>query len=187
MLNRLYQILIGLASGALITFLIAHSYYTEKIQRLYAELEVKARTEDLDNLQKQRDTENYFINLQNAVEGQALNDYEQISVKFNSFDFSPDPDSLQQQTNTSDNATALSGSSTAASQTAAACDCGRLRQTYNNLKRTCGVIAKERDELAVDKNELVKLYNTVRAQYGTQDNLQKDSGAAAIRQERQNP
>lgn len=187
MLNRLYQILIGLASGALITFLIAHSYYTEKIQRLYAELEVKARTEDLDNLQKQRDTENYFINLQNAVEGQALNDYEQISVKFNSFAFSPDPHSLQQQTNTSDNATALSGASSAASQTAAACDCGRLRQTYNNLKRTCGVIAKERDELAVDKNELVKLYNTVRAQYGTQDNLQKDSGAAAIRQERQNP
>lgn len=187
MLNRLYQILIGLASGALITFLIAHSYYTEKIQRLYAELEVKARTEDLDNLQKQRDAENYFINLQNAVEGQALNDYEQISVKFNSFDFSAGLDSLQQQTNTSDNATALSGASTAARQTAATCDCGRLRQTYNNLKRTCGVIAKERDELAVDKNELVKLYNTVRAQYGTQDNLQKDSGAAAIRQERQNP
>ena len=187
MLNRLYQILIGLASGALITFLIAHSYYTEKIQRLYAELEVKARTEDLDNLQKQRDAENYFINLQNAVEGQALNDYEQISVKFNSFDFSPDPDSLQQQTNTSGNATALSGAPSAATKTAAACDCGRLRQTYNNLKRTCGVIAKERDELAVDKNELVKLYNTVRAQYGTQDNLQKDSGAAAIRQERQNP
>ena len=187
MLNRLYQILIGLASGALITFLIAHSYYTEKIQRIYAELEVKAKTEDLNNLQKQRDTENYFINLQNAVEGQALNDYEQISVKFKSFAFSPDPDSLQQQTNTSDNATALSGSSSAASQTAAACDCGRLRQTYNNLKRTCGILAKERDELAVDKNELVKLYNTVRAQYGTQDNLQKDSGAAAIRQERQNP
>lgn len=168
MLNRLYQILIGLASGALITFLIAHSYYTEKIQRLYAELEVKARTEDLNNLQKQRDTENYFINLQNAVEGQALNDYEQISVKFNSFAFSPDPDSLQQQTNTSDNAPALSGTSTASSKISESCDCGRLRQTYNNLKRTCGVIAKERDELAVDKNELVKLYNQVRATYGNE-------------------
>lgn len=184
MLNRLYQILIGVASGALITFLIAHGYYTEKIQRLYAELEVKARTEDLNNLQKQRDTENYFINLQNAVEVQALNEYDQISVKFNSFDFSADLDSLQQQNHTSDNATALSGAASAASQTAAACDCGRLRQTYNTLKRTCGVIAKERDELAVDKNELVKLYNTVRAQYGTPDNLQKDSRPAAIRQER---
>lgn len=186
MLNRLYQILIGLASGALITFLIAHSYYTEKIQRLYAELEVKARTEDLNNLQKQRDTENYFINLQNAVEGQALNDYEQISVKFNSFAFSPDPDSLQQQTNTSDNATALSGSSTAASQTAAACDCGRLRQTYNNLKRTCGVLAKERDELAVDRNELIRLYNQVRATYGneTENRVQEGERAAALRSKR---
>jgi uncharacterized protein with LGFP repeats len=184
MLNRLYQILIGLASGALITFLIAHSYYTEKIQRLYAELEVKAKTEDLDNLQKQRDTENYFINLQNAVEAQALNEYDQISVRFNSFDFSAEPHGLQQQDHTSDNATALSGSSTAATKTTAACDCGRLRQTYNTLKRTCGILAKERDELAVDRNELIKLYNQVRAQYGTQDYIQKDSGAAAIRQER---
>lgn len=184
MINRLYQVLIGLASGALITFIIAHSYYTEKIQRLYAEFEAKAKTEDLANLQKQRDTENYFVNLQNTVEGQALNDYEQISVKFNSFNFSAEPDRLQQQNHTSDNATALSGSSTAAVKAAADCDCGRVRQTYNNLKRTCGVIAKERDELAVDRNELVKLYNQVRAQYGTQDYIQKDSGSAAIRQER---
>lgn len=185
--SRIYAFIAITLASALFTFTVTQRYYVEKIERIYAEAEAKAKADDLQNLQKQRATEQLQLNVLNSIEDEALTEHEEINSKFSTFTFSADSYSLQQQDHTSDNATALSGATPAASQTAAACDCGRLRQTYNNLKRTCGILAKERDELAVDKNELVKLYNQVRAQYGTQDNLQKDSGAAAIRQERQNP
>ena len=185
--SRIYAFIALAVASALFTFTVTQRYYVEKIERIYAEVEAKAKADDLQNLQKQRATEQLQLNVLNSIESEALTEHEEINSKFSAFTFGADSYGLQHSNSNGDSAPTLSSTSAASSKTSESCDCGRLRQTYNNLKRTCGVIAKERDELAVDKNELVKLYNQVRAQYGTQDNLQKDSGAAAIRQERQNP
>lgn len=184
MLSRIYVFIAIIVASALFTFTVTQRYYVEKIERIYAETDAKAKADDLQNLQKQRATEQQQLSVLNSIESEALTEHDKITFKFNAFATNADTYSLWYQNSNGDGSSALSDTSTASSETSKSCDCGRLSQTYNNLKRTCGALAKERDEIAVDKNELVKLYNTVRAQYGTQDNLQKDSGAAAIRQER---
>ena len=184
MLSRIYAVIAITVASALFTFTVTQRYYVEKIERIYAETESKAKADDIQNLQKQRATEQLQLNVLNSIEGEALTEHEEINSKFSAFTFGADSYGLQHQNSNSDSASALSDTSTASGKTSKSCDCGRLRPTYNNLKRNCGILAKERDEIAVDKNELVKLYNTVRAQYGTQDYIQKDSGAAALRSKR---
>ena len=184
MLSRIYAFIAVIVASALFTFTATQRYYVEKIERIYAETESKAKADDIQNLQKQRATEQLQLNVLNSIENEALTEHDKITFKFNAFSSGADYYSLQHSNRNSDSAPALSGTSPAPSKTSKSCDCGRLRQTYNNLKRTCGVIAKERDEIAVDRNELIRLYNQVRAQYGTPDNLQKDSRPVAIRQER---
>ena len=168
MLSRIYAFIAIIVASALLTFTVTQRYYVEKIERIYAETEAKAKADDLQNLQKQRATEQLQLNVLNSIEDEALTEHEEINSKFSAFTFSAEPYSLQHSNHNSDSAPTLSGTSTASSKTSKSCDCGRLRQTYNNLKRTCGVIAKERDEIAVDRNELVRLYNQVRATYGNE-------------------
>ena len=166
--SRIYAFVAVTLASALFTFTVTQRYYVEKIERIYAEYEAKAKADDLQNLQKQRATEQLQLNVLNSIEDEALTKHEEINSKFSAFTFSPDSYSLQHQNRNSDSASALSDTSTASSKTSKSCDCGRIRQTYNNLKRTCGIIAKERDEIAVDRNELVRLYNQVRATYGNE-------------------
>lgn len=168
MLSRIYAVIAITVASALFTFTVTQRYYVEKIERIYAETESKAKADDIQNLQKQRATEQLQLNVLNSIESEALTEHEEINSKFSVFNFSADSYSLQHSNRNSDSAPALSGSSTAATKASTACDCGRLRQTYNNLKRTCGIIAKERDEIAVDRNELIRLYNQVRATYGNE-------------------
>ena len=184
--SRIYAFIAITLASALFTFTVTQRYYVEKIERIYAEAEAKSKADDLQNLQKQRATEQLQLNVLNSIEGEALTEHEEINSKFSTFTFSADSYSLQHSNRNSDSAPALSGTTSAAIQTAAACDCGRLRQTYNNLKRTCGVLAKERDEIAVDRNELIRLYNQVRATYGneTEDRVQEGERAAALRSKR---
>ena len=113
--------------------------------------------------------------MQNTEEGQALDAYAAIHFKFDSIS-STSTDRLQLQNSDDSNSPALSNTAGAASTAPAACDCRRIRQTYNNLKQQCGLLAKERDEIAVDRNELIKIYNQVRAHYGNEikDRVQKD-------------
>lgn len=176
MLSRIYAFIAITVASALFTFTVTQRYYVEKIERIYAEAEAKAKADDLQNLQKQRSTEQLQLNVLNSIEGEALTEHEDINYKFSAFTFSADRYSLQHQNSNGDGAPALSDTSTASSKTSKSCDCGRLRQTYNNLKQQCGLIAKERDEIAVDRNELVRLYNQVRAHYGNEikDRVQKD-------------
>lgn len=166
MLSRIYAVIAIVVASALFTFTVTQRYYVEKIERIYAETESKAKADDLQNLQKQRATEQLQLNVLNSIEDEALTEHEEINSKFSTFTFSADPYSLQHQNGNSDSATALSGTPTAPSKISESCDCGRLRQTYSRLKRNCGIIAKERDEIAVDRNELIRLYNQVRATYG---------------------
>jgi hypothetical protein len=176
MLSRIYAVIAITVASALFTFTVTQRYYVEKIERIYAETESKAKADDLQNLQKQRATEQLQLNVLNSIEGEALTEHDKITFKFNAFATDADPYSLWHQNSNGDGASALPDTSTASSKTSKSCDCGRFRQTYNRLKRTCGILAKERDEIAVDRNELVRLYNQVRAHYGNEikDRVQKD-------------
>lgn len=186
MLSRIYAFIALAVASALFTFTITQRYYVEKIERIYAEAEAKSKADDLQNLQKQRATEQLQLNVLNSIESEALTEHEEINSKFSAFTFSADSYRLQHSNRNSDSAPALSDTSTASSKISESCDCGRLRQTYNNLKRTCGVLAKERDEIAVDLNELVRLYNQVRATYGneTENRVQEGERVAALRSKR---
>lgn len=186
MLSRIYAVIAITVASALFTFTATQRYYVEKIERIYAEAEAKTKADDLQNLQKQRATEQLQLNVLNSIESEALTEHDQITFKFNAFATNADTYSLQHQNRNSDSAPALSDTSTASSKTSKSCDCGRLRQTYSNLKQTCGVLAKERDEIAVDLNELVRLYNQVRATYGneTENRVQEGERAAALRSKR---
>lgn len=163
MLSRIYAFIAITVASALFTFTVTQRYYVEKIERIYAEADAKAKADDLQNLQKQRAAEKLQLNVLNSIEDEALTEHDKITFKFNAFATGADTYSLQRQNRNGDGATALPDTSTAARKISESCDCGRLRQTYNNLKQQCGLIAKERDEIAVDRNELVRLYNQVRA------------------------
>ena len=184
--SRIYAFIAVVLASALFTFTATQRYYVEKIERIYAEAEAKAKADDLQNLQKQRATEQLQLNVLNSIESEALTEHEEINSKFSAFTFGADPYSLQHSNRNSDSAPTLSSTSAAATKASKSCDCERLRQTYNNLKRTCGVIAKERDEIAVDRNELIRLYNQVRATYGneTENRVQEGERAAALRSKR---
>lgn len=186
MLSRIYAVIAITVASALFTFTVTQRYYVEKIERIYAEAEAKAKADDLQNLQKQRATEQFQLNVLNSIEGEALTEHEEINSKFSAFTFGAEPYGLQHSNRNGDSASALSGTSAAPSKTSESCDCGRLRQTYNRLKRNCGIIAKERDEIAVDRNELIRLYNQVRATYGneTENRVQEGERAAALRSKR---
>lgn len=186
MLSRIYAFIAVTVASTLFTFTVTQRYYVEKIERIYAETESKAKADDIQNLQKQRATEQLQLNVLNSIEGEALTEHEKINSKFSAFTFGADSYSLQHSNRNSDSASTLSDTSTAAAKASTACDCGRLRQTYSRLKRTCGVLAKERDEIAVDRNELIRLYNQVRATYGneTENRVQEGERAAALRSKR---
>lgn len=175
MFSRIYVFVAVTLASALFTFTVTQRYYVEKIERIYAEYEAKAKADDLQNLQKQRATEQQQLSVLNSIESEALTEHDKITFKFNAFATNADSYSLQHQNSNGDSAPALSDTSTASGKTSESCDCGRLRQTYSRLKRTCGIIAKERDEIAVDRNELIRLYNQVRATYGneTEDRIQE--------------
>lgn len=168
MLSRIYAVIAITVASALFTFTVTQRYYVEKIERIYAEADTKAKADDLQNLQKQRATEQLQLNVLNSIEGEALTEHDKITFKFNAFATGSDSYSLQHSNRSSDSDPALSGTSAASGKTSESCDCGRLGQAYNRLKRNCGIIAKERDEIAVDRNELIRLYNQVRATYGNE-------------------
>lgn len=168
MLSRIYAFIAIAVASALFTFTVTQRYYVEKVARIYAEADTKAKADDLQNLQKQRATEQLQLNVLNSIEGEALTEHDQITFKFNAFATGADSYGLQHQNSNGDSAPALSGTSAASGKTSESCDCGWLRQTYSRLKRNCGIIAKERDEIAIDRNELIRLYNQVRATYGNE-------------------
>lgn len=186
MLSRIYAFIAITVASALFTFTVTQRYYVEKVERIYAEADAKAKADDLQNLQKQRATEQLQLNVLNSIEDGALTEHDKITFKFNAFATGADSYSLQHQNSNGDSAPALSDTSTASGKISESCDCGRFRPTYNRLKRTCGILAKERDEIAVDRNELVRLYNQVRATYGneTENRVQEGERAAALRPKR---
>lgn len=165
MLSKIYASVGGAFVGALLVWFLAHSYYSEKIERIYADYEASAAWQDRDALEQQLWTEHNLQDLLSSAETQVANDYATIENQYAAY-FGAAPLGLQYQNGDGSHACTLSDSSRTSGAAAETCSCRRIEQAYNNLKQQCGLIAKERDQLAVDRNELITLYEQVRASYG---------------------
>ena len=112
---------------------------------------------DVKALEIQIKTEREYQDVQDKAEATAMADYASIGAKYLS--------ALSRgvlEPSRSTDTTKMPNTTATTSQTAGPCKCGRLRQNYENLRRDCLLIAKERDELAVDRNELIRLYQSIR-------------------------
>lgn len=137
--------------------LLGHTYTKHYYEAEIAKINAEAIAADVKALEEKQKTEKEYQNVQDRAEATAMADYASIGAKYLSAlsrgvlesSRSPDP-------------TKVSGTTATTSQTAGPCNCGRLRQNYENLRKDCLLIAKERDELAVDRNELIKLYQSIK-------------------------
>ena len=150
---QIYAVIAALVIGGLLGHTYTKHYYEAEIAKLNAE----GMAADVKALETQIKTEKEYQNVQDKAEKTALADYDDISRKF-SLALSR---GVLESSRSTDPAK-VSDTTTTTSQTTKACNCGRLRQNYENLRRDCLLIAKERDELAVDRNELIKLYQSVK-------------------------
>lgn len=170
---RLYMIACAVFISSFITFFATHDFYTNKIEKIYAEFEVAQKDAELKSLEAQKNTEDYFLSMQNAEEAEALNAYEDIEKTYSELNADGSLSAgaiewLRGANSHGHSSEALPDSATASGQAAEKCDCGRLAKAYDRLAAKCSELAKERDELAVDRNELTRLYNQVRTD-GTQN------------------
>ena len=137
--------------------LLGHTYTKHYYEAETAKLHAQGMAADVKALEEKQKTEKEYQNVQDRAEKTALADYASISAKY-SLALSRGVLESSRSTDT----TKVSNTTATASQTTAACNCGRLRQNFENLRRDCLLIAKERDELAVDRNELIRLYRSIR-------------------------
>lgn len=169
MLSKIYTSLGGAFVGALLVWFLAHSYYAEKIERIYAEHEAAAAAQDRDAIEQQMWTEHNLQDMLNSAESQVVNDYATIDEQYAAHFGAVSDYSLglhQQQNDNGSDATKMPNTSRTSGAAAETCSCRRIEQAYNDLKQQCGILAKERDQLAVDRNELITIYEQVRASYG---------------------
>ena len=150
---QIYAVIAALVIGGLLGHTYTKHYYEAEIAKLNAE----GMAADVKALETQIKTEKEYQNVQDKAEKTALADYDDISRKF-SLALSR---GVLESSRSTDPAK-VSDTTTTTSQTTKACNCGRLRQNYENLRKDCLLIAKERDELAVDRNELIRLYQAIK-------------------------
>ena len=150
---QIYAVIAALVIGGLLGHTYTKHYYEAEIAKLNAE----GMAADVKALETQIKTERDYKDVQDKAEATAMADYDDISRKF-SLALSRGVLESSRSTDT----TKVSDRATTTSQTTKACNCGRLRQNYENLRRDCLLIAKERDELAVDRNELIRLYQAIK-------------------------
>ena len=137
--------------------LLGHTYTKHYYEAEIAKLHVQGMAADVRALETQIKTEKDYKDVQDKAEKTALADYASIGAKYS---LALSRGVLESSRST--DPTKVSDSTPSTSQTASPCNCGRLRQNYANLRSNCLLIAKERDELAVDKNELIRLYQAVK-------------------------
>lgn len=169
MLSKIYASVGGAFVGALLVWFLAHSYYSEKIDRIYADYEASAAWQDRDAIEQQMWTEHNLQDMLNSAESQVVNDYATIDAQYASYFGAVSDYSLglhQQQNDNRSDTSEMSNTSRTSGAAAETCSCRRIEQAYNNLKQQCGILAKERDQLAADRNELITIYEQVRASYG---------------------
>ena len=150
---QIYAVIAALFIGGLLGHTYTKHYYEAEIAKISAE----AMAADVRQLENQIKTERDYKDVQDKAEKTALADYASIGAKYLS--------ALSRgvlESSRSTDPSKVSNTPATTSQTAAACNCGRLRQNYENLRKDCLLIAKERDELAVDRNELIRLYQAIK-------------------------
>ena len=150
---QIYAVIAALFIGGLLGHTYTKHYYEAEIAKISAE----AMAADVKALETQIKTEKEYQNVQDKAEATAMADYASIGAKY----LSALSRGVLESSRSTDPAK-VSNTTATASQTAKACNCGRLRQNYENLRRDCLLIAKERDELAVDRNELIRLYQSIK-------------------------
>ena len=137
--------------------LLGHTYTKHYYEAEIAKLNAEGMAADVKALETQIKTERDYKDVQDKAEKTAMADYDDISRKY-SLALSRGVLESSRSTDT----TKVPDTTATTSQTASPCNCGRLRQNYENLRRDCLRIAKERDELAVDRNELIRLYQSIK-------------------------
>ena len=150
---QIYAVIAALVIGGLLGHTYTKHYYEAEIAKINAE----AMTADVKALEEKQKTEKDYKNVQDKAEATAMADYASIGAKY----LSALSRGVLDKSRSTDPAK-VSDSTSSTSQTASPCNCGRLRQNYENLRRDCLLIAKERDELAVDRNELIRLYQATK-------------------------
>ena len=150
---QICAVIAALVIGGLLGHTYTKHYYEAEIAKINAE----AMAADVKALEEKQKAEKEYQNVQDKAEKTALADYDDISRKY-SLTLSR---GVLESSRSTDPAK-VSDRASPASQTAKTCNCGRSRQDYENLRRDCLLIAKERDELAVDRNELIRLYQSIK-------------------------
>lgn len=149
--------IIAAVSAFCLGCLLGHTYTKHYYEAEVAKLNAEGMAADVKALETQVKTERDYKDVQDKAEKTALADYASIGAKY-SLALSRGVLDKGRSTDTAE----VSDTTATTSQTAKTCNCGRLRQNYENLRRDCLLIAKERDELAVDRNELIRLYQSIR-------------------------
>jgi hypothetical protein len=150
---QIYAVIAALFIGGLLGHTYTKHYYEAEIAKLHAQ----SMAADVRQLENQIKTEREYKDVQDKAEKTALADYDDISRKY-SLALSR---GVLESSRSTDPAK-VSDRASPTSQTTKTCNCGRLRQNYENLRKDCLLIAKERDELAVDRNELIRLYQSIK-------------------------
>lgn len=150
---QIFAVIAALFIGGLLGHTYTKHYYEAEIAKLHAQ----SMAADVRQLENQIKTERDYKDVQDKAEATAMADYASIGAKY----LSALSRGVLDQGRSTDTAK-VSDTTATASQTAKTCNCRRLRQNYENLRKDCLLIAKERDELAVDRNELIRLYQSIR-------------------------
>ena len=137
--------------------LLGHTYTKHYYEAEIAKLNAEGMAADVKALETQIKTEREYKDVQDKAEATAMADYASIGAKY----LSALSRGVLESSRSTDTAE-VSDTTATTSKTAETCNCGRLRQNYENLRRDCLLIAKERDELAVDRNELIRLYQSIK-------------------------
>ena len=149
--------IIAAVSAFCLGCLLGHTYTKHYYEAEIAKLNAEGMAADVKALEEKQKTEKDYKDVQDKAEKTALADYASIGAKY----LSALSRGMLEPSRSTD-PTKMPDSASPTSQTTSPCDCGRLRQNYENLRRDCLLIAKERDELAVDRNELIRLYQSIK-------------------------
>ena len=149
--------IIAAVSAFCLGCLLGHTYTKHYYEAEIAKLNAEGMAADVKALEEKQKTEKEYQNVQDNAEKTAMADYASIGAKYS---LALSRGVLESSRST--DPTKVSDSTAPTSQTAGPCNCGRLRQNFENLRRDCLLVAKERDELAVDRNELIRLYQSIK-------------------------
>ena len=142
--------------GSCFGITITAKHYRAEIINLQAEA---IKTEQ-DALVKQLNTEHEWQTKQKQADKEATDEINKIKDKYNAAMSKLHANSLHTDSGSS-NRTTLSTNSTSSGEAKATCECGQLRQDRRTLAEYVLKLSAKCDEIAVERNELSKMYSTL--------------------------